>query len=77
MIGICSGLAEVHQAFGPQARLFLVIGFLGGFTTFSAFGHETLALAGDTQTYPAITNVALHLFLGLTAVWLGQNLTRF
>ncbi len=75
LIGIFTGLAELHQVFGPNVRYFLFIGFLGGFTTFSTFGLETVSLARDTGAFKAVMNIGLHLFLGLTAVWLGQSLT--
>ena len=76
LMGLLTGLADTHQLMGPNLRLFLTIGFLGGFTTFSAFGYETILLANNTQTFKAIINVGLHLFLGLAAVWSGQNLAR-
>ena len=76
VIGIFNGLAEVHHVFAPQARVFLFIGFLGGFTTFSTFGNETVSLMRSTEVFKAILNVGLHLSLGLTAVWLGQSLVR-
>lgn len=44
VVGVLAGLAERHQAFGPDARLFLFTGLLGGFTTFSAFGLEAVYL---------------------------------
>jgi CrcB protein len=62
--------------FGPQARLFLFIGVLGGFTTFSSFGYETLALARDADYLRAGANVILNLGAGLVAVWLGLALAK-
>src|SRR5262245_11880420 len=44
VIGILGALAEHHDLFSPALRLFLFTGILGGFTTFSAFGYETLFL---------------------------------
>ena len=46
-IGVLNGVAETRQIIGPELRLFLMIGLLGGFTTFSTFGYETLALIRD------------------------------
>ncbi len=56
----------------PDARDFLMIGVLGGYTTFSAFSLQTLSLARDGQWIPAVVNVFLSVSLCLTAVWLGH-----
>ncbi len=76
LIGVVNGLAETRQIMGPEMRLFFMIGLLGGFTTFSTFGYETLALIRDAEVLRAMANVALHMFCGLTAVWLGDALGR-
>jgi CrcB protein len=62
---------------GANARLFLTIGFCGGFTTMSTFSWETLALARDGQTAFALANVAASVGASLTAAWLGANVGRF
>ena len=49
---------------------------LGGFTTFSAFGYETMALARDGEAVAAMINVALQVGLGLAAVLGGYGLSR-
>ncbi len=56
----------------PDARAFVVIGVLGGFTTFSSFSFETLSLARDGEWLYAATNIVASLALCLTAVWLGH-----
>ncbi len=71
LIGVLMGLSDSRSVLGPQTRLFLLIGVLGGFTTFSTFGHETLALARDGERLAAGANVALHLVIGLGCVWIG------
>lgn len=76
LIGILNGLAETRQVMGPDIRLFFMIGLLGGFTTFSTFGYETLALLRDAEVVRAMGNVFLHVLLGLAAVWLGDMLGR-
>ena len=75
-IGLLSGLAETRDLIGPQARLFLTVGLLGGFTTFSAFGYETGVLARDAERLYALVNVAASVTVGLGAVWVGQVLGR-
>ncbi|MCP4676706.1 MAG: fluoride efflux transporter CrcB [Deltaproteobacteria bacterium] len=73
VIGLLGGWAENGQALGPQTRLFLFLGLLGGFTTFSTFGYETVALLRDKAVFLAFINVIIQLSLGFGAVLLGYN----
>ena len=52
-------------------RLFLAVGFLGGFTTFSSFSMESILLLRGDSFFYAFANMAGNLLLGLLAVWLG------
>ena len=63
-------------ASGGLPWLVLLLGLLGGFTTFSTFGYETLALARDTENLKALANIALHVTAGLGAVWFGGAISR-
>ena len=74
LIGYLAGLADSRQLFAPELRLFAFIGLLGGFTTFSTFGYETVALARDAGYMQAAVNVGLHVVVGLTLVWLAYGL---
>ena len=56
----------------PELRALLVVGVLGGFTTFSAFGGDTLALAQGGAWRLVALNVAANVGLGLAAVWAGR-----
>jgi fluoride exporter len=76
VIGFLGSLAESRQLFSADLRIFLFIGLLGGFTTFSSFGYETLALARDGEMLAAAGNVAAQLAFGLIAVWLGYAAGR-
>jgi CrcB protein len=75
-IGVLGGLADQRGLLTPEARVFLLIGVLGGFTTFSSFGYETFQLLRDGETLPALANVMLQIGLGLFAVWAGYAVTR-
>ena len=75
VIGILAGLAESRQLFGPEFRMFALIGILGGFTTFSTFGYETIAMIRDKEYLWAAANVGTHVVLGLAMVWLGYAIT--
>jgi fluoride exporter len=72
LIGFVSHLVEARGAASPETRAFLLIGLLGGFTTFSSFGNETLNLIRDGERLLATGNVVANLGLGLLAVWLGR-----
>lgn len=77
VIGSLSQLADSRALFTPEARLLVFVGVLGGFTTFSTFGNETLYLARGDQTFLSVLNVASHVLLGLGAVWLGRAVAYF
>lgn len=74
LIGFLSQLAESRGVFTAESRTFVFIGILGGFTTFSAFGNETMNLWREGDNTLALANVAAHLILGLGAVWASRAL---
>jgi CrcB protein len=59
---------------GPHARQGLMIGILGGYTTFSSFSLQTLSLAQDGEWLAAGLNILLSVALCLLGVWLGNLL---
>jgi CrcB protein len=69
--GVLAGLAEKHDMLSPDARLLLFTGLLGGFTTFSAFGLETMHLIKRGDPGVAAANVLLSVLAGLAALWIG------
>ena len=75
-IGAVLHLVEDRAMLGPDARVFLVVGILGGFTTFSAFGWETFELLRANQPGLALINAAGSVTAGLAAVWLGRAALR-
>ena len=72
LIGAFAELAEARGLLSAETRTFVVIGLLGGFTTFSAFGNETLNLMRERDFTLLLANVCAHVVLGLGAVWAGR-----
>lgn len=77
VIGVLAGgVASGNIRMSPDARLFVFVGILGGFTTFSSFGLDTLTLVIEGRPTQALLNVALQVGLGLGAVFLGYTLAK-
>jgi len=76
VFGMLAGLGEQRFALGPQARAFLLIGLLGGFTTFSSFTFETFQLLRDAEVAPAALNAVGQVIIGLAALWTGFVVAR-
>jgi CrcB protein len=76
-IGFLAVLAEEKFLLGPTARVFLMIGFCGAFTTFSSFILETSNLAKDGENLYAFMNIALSVILGFLVFRLGVMLARW
>ena len=80
IMGLLSGLAERLEWFTPQARLLLLTGLLGGFTTFSAFGLETVHLLRRGDVWTAALYAVGSVIICVAAVWVGlksvEALTR-
>lgn len=72
-IGLIAGLAERASLFTPATRLFLMTGFLGGYTTFSAFAYETVFLAREHAWASALAHVVAQIVLGLLGVVAGYR----
>jgi CrcB protein len=75
-IGILSELADARGFFNPDTRALLIVGLLGGFTTFSAFANETVNAIRDGSFGVALTNVLLSVGICLFAVWAGRTLAH-
>jgi len=71
LIGIFAGLAARHAWLNGEARLLLVVGVLGGFTTFSAFGLDGMQLLRRGEYLIAVSYIGGSVIIGLGAVWLG------
>lgn len=75
LIGIVLVLVE-RGTLPTEARLFLAVGILGGYTTFSSFSYETLQLLNGGNVGPVLLNAFGQLFIGLLAVYLGVIFAR-
>ncbi len=71
IIGVLMGMAQTRDGLSEGVRTFLMIGILGGFTTFSAFGLETVSLIRAGATGLVAANLLLQVGGGLMAVWVG------
>ncbi len=76
LIGLLAGLFEVKQWINPELRLFVFVGILGGFTTFSTFINESFMLWERGDIILSILNVGVQVMLGLLFVWLGFALIK-
>ncbi len=75
--GVLAGLAEKFGGFAEETRLFLFAGVLGGFTTFSAFGLETVILLRDGAIGIAAGYVVSSVLCGLAALAAGWATVRW
>lgn len=71
LMGLLSGLIERLDWFTPQIRLLLITGVLGGFTTFSAFGLETVYLLRRGELWVALAYALASVVICVAAVWIG------
>jgi len=74
-LGFVAHLATA-SAWNPELRAAIVIGFLGGFTTYSSFNQETLSMLSTGSAGAAVMNIAITLAAGLAAGWLGLVAAR-
>lgn len=74
VMGILMNVVAAQGVYARQLLLIGAVGFLGSFTTFSAFGFETLELIRTQEIGFAALNLATNIILGIGAVWLGTLL---
>jgi fluoride exporter len=78
LIGLLGGMffgsrpIPIHEDY----RFAIITGILGGYTTFSSFGWETLKLTDDREFLLAAVNVVVSVAVGLAAVWAGKQLVQ-
>ncbi|MDB5257805.1 MAG: crcB [Chitinophagaceae bacterium] len=76
LIGILFGCMERYQWSSPDLKFLFIIGFCGGYTTFSAFAIENVNLMQSNHTATAFAYIGLSLILGLAATWVGLSLVK-
>ncbi|MCL6645711.1 MAG: fluoride efflux transporter CrcB [Dehalococcoidia bacterium] len=76
IIGLLLEFFAERGSLSREARLFLVTGFLGSYTTFSAFGWETYDLVKVSEPLTAAAYAGLSLGVGILAVWAGAAVAR-
>lgn len=76
LIGLIYGLSDRGTPISNELRLFLAVGFCGGFTTFSTFSNENLALLRDGSILYFSLYAGLSVFIGLLVTFGGHALTK-
>jgi CrcB protein len=76
-IGLLMSSMEERFLASPSLRIFLTIGILGGFTTFSSFSYETMALIREGNFLSGGLNIIASVVTCLGATWLGLGLGRY
>jgi len=76
LIGVIYGFSE-RGNMNAEWRIFLATGIMGGFTTFSSFSNETVGMLRDAQYWPAFSYIALSVFIGLAATFVGISLIKY
>jgi CrcB protein len=76
LVGLLFYLLQERFAVNPTARTVILVGLLGGFTTFSSFGLQTFTLLQDREFALAALNLTVSNFVGLGLVWAGYTVAR-
>ena len=76
LIGIFFGISDKGNFMSPEWRLFLTVGFCGGFTTFSSFSNDAFLMLQDKEILRFVLYTSLSFLFGLIAVFLGRALIK-
>ncbi|QKG78748.1 fluoride efflux transporter CrcB [Tenuifilum thalassicum] len=76
IIGLVYGLSERSNFLSPELRLFLAVGFCGGFTTFSSFANDMLLMLQGRELFHFIIYSGASFILGLVSVFIGRYLVQ-
>jgi CrcB protein len=76
LAGAIFNLTEDRMLISPTFRAVILVGLLGGFTTFSSYGLQTFVLLRDGELGMATLNVVVSNVVGLMMVWVGYGLMK-
>lgn len=76
VLGVIVGLADYKQILSPQAKLFWVVGFCGGFSTFSTFSNENLTLFQQGNNETMLIYIASSVIACLFATYFGLTIAQ-
>lgn len=76
ILGLILGAMNRSGILSPRLNAFLIVGFCGGFTTFSTFSYETFTLGSNGEIITSLLYVGVSIIIGLLAVWVGLQLTN-
>ena len=76
LLGLIMFYFNDRELLGPNLRIFLAIGFCGGFTTFSTFSLETMNLFKDAQYFFGLLNIFLQVFVCLLGIYFAYLISK-
>jgi len=76
IIGLIYGLTDRSNILNPELKMFLTVGFCGGFTTFSTFTSENISMLKEGDYLYVALYAGLSLFLGLMATYAGNLIPK-
>ena len=76
IFGLLIGLLGRNGAVSPRLNALLIVGFCGGFTTFSTFSNESFNLAFSGELLSSLLYIASSVIIGIFALWCGMILVR-
>jgi fluoride exporter len=76
LMGLFMGYLHKNHLADSHLKWFLITGFCGGYTTFSAFGFENISLFQQQNSFLALIYIGLSIFGGLIAIWLGLFISK-